>query len=509
MEQKNLDVIKKMAAHHPPNHHSPNRSLPARPPSPNRSPNRSLLARPPSPLLVDSTVHLLEESKKVTFVDHAAMYAGLTEEELTKANGGKLPWDANLKSDRWLERRAPDNIEKDWLEPKNKPTLGFNGRVKQDFDTLDLKWLDPVKAPKNEQELEVLREERKRRAKLQFAWGHEDAVLSVKFSPDGTMLASAGCDGRLCIWEYETAKCLRNLTHHDQWIFDVVWSPDGKLLATAAADACIRIWRCSDWIKIKELQNGHDNWATVVRFLPAALEETILGRSPMTTILSGSADRSLVVWGVGTEDWPIIKKQGHGSWVNDMAVRDDGIIASGSSDTKVRLWRLRRARGSTDNNKCVMDSLAELPTKSWVTSVCFMSEDRVAAATKGGYVCIWRVGDNLQGEQSMLAKIGGAHEMDSINAIAFFEPSFLVSAAEDRYVAFYDPEKMEVKRLGNGRSQRLIGHPGPIYGMSFDPTGAFLATCAEDCSVRVWNLASRVALRKFEHRQDDSWKEHV
>jgi WD40 repeat protein len=466
--------------------------------------NRSHLARPPSPLLIDDTLRLHERSNEPEFVDHAALYRGMTEEELTKANGGKLPWDHSLKSKVWLEQRAPAVIEKEWLEPQNKPTLGINGRVKQDFDKLDLKWLRPIKAPTNDEELEELRLEKVRQAKQNYAWGHEDAVMSVAFSPDGTMLASAGCDGRLCIWEYATAACLRNLPHHDQWVLSVTWSPCGTMLATASADSCVRVWRTSDWIKIKELQNVHSNWATVVRFLPSVLED-ILGRTRLSTLISGSADRSIVVWGLGLDDWPLLKQQGHGSWVNDLVIRDDGIVASGSSDTKVRLWKLRRARGSTDCNKCVLEDVTELPAGSWVTSVCFMSDDRIAAATKGGYVCVWRVGDNLEGAQIMLAKIEGAHEMKAVNAIAFFEPYF-VSAAEDKVVAFYDHQKLCVKRLGNGRSQRLIGHPGPIYGMSFDPTGTLVATCAEDCSVRVWNLASRVALRKFEHRQDDSWK---
>tara|TARA_B100000795_G_C22786340_1_gene434803 strand:- start:1083 stop:2186 length:1104 start_codon:yes stop_codon:yes gene_type:complete len=365
--------------------------------------------------------------------------------------------------------------------------------------------LDPVKVPTNDEELEELRLEKVRQAKQNYAWGHEDAVMSVKFSPDGTMLASAGCDGRLCIWEYATAKCLRNLPHHEQWVMCVTWSPCGTMLATASADSCIRIWRTDDWIKIKELQNGHSNWATTVSFLPSPLEK-ILGRKNLSTIISGSADRNIVVWGLALDDWPLITKEAHGSWVNDIVVREDGIIASGSSDTKVRLWKLRRARGSTDCNKCVLEDVAELPADGWVTSICFMNEDRIAAATKNGHICIWKVSDNFDGEQIMLSKISGAHEMKAINAIAFYEP-YLVTGAEDKVVAFYDIQKLCVKRLGNGRSQRLIGHPGPIYGISFDPTGKLLATCAEDCSVRVWNLASRVALRKFENRQDDSWKQ--
>jgi WD40 repeat protein len=473
----------------------------------NRRHHRSKLAHPQIPLVVDDTLHFREVSKEVEFVDHAKKYSHLTDDEMIQQNGGKLPWDHHLKSDEWLEERAPKVIHENWLEPKNKPQLGMTGRVRSssDFDTLDLKWLNPIQKPTNDEELEEFNKQKKRRAKDAYAWGHEDAVMSVDFSPDGNYLASVGCDGRCCIWEYKSGKCLRNLTHHDQWVLCVKWSEDQSLLVTSSADSCIRIWRTEDWVKIKELQNVHTKWTNVVQFLPSPLEK-VLGRHPMTTLVSGSNDRSIVVWGLASVDWPILQMRKHGSWVTDVAIREDGIIASGSSDTKVRLWRLRRPRGSTDCNQLVLDHLIELPTDAWVTSLCFLSDDRVACATKGNYICLWRVNDNIHGQaHNMLKKIYGAHSMKCINTIKWCQP-YLVTGGEDKVVAFYDPEKMIVKCLGNGRSQRLIGHPGPIYDMSFNPDGTLIATCAEDCSVRVWNLASRVALRKFEHRQDDSWK---
>lgn len=174
--------------------------------------HRSHLDNPPEPLLIGSTLHLREFSKKVQFVDHAAQYNGQTDEEMIKNNGGKMPWDHHLKSASFLEQRAPAQIEKEWLEPKNKPQLGMTGKVREDFDTLDLKWLNPVNAPTNDEELMEFNAEKKRRAKAAYAWGHEDAVMSCAFSPDGIYIASVGCDGRCCIWEYESAKCLRNLS---------------------------------------------------------------------------------------------------------------------------------------------------------------------------------------------------------------------------------------------------------------------------------------------------------
>ena len=452
--------------------------------------------------------------------DNAARDSGLDEEELVEKYGGKMPWDHHLDSAQFLEPRAPDVITREWLSPVQRPRLGIGGKHTRDFDKLDTKWLQKIEAPKNDEELLELRLERQRQAKAAYAWGHEDAVMCCEFSPDGVHVASGGCDGRLCIWEYESGTCLRNLTHHEVWVMSVCWSEDGSLLASAAADNVVRIWRTDDWIKIKELMNVHTNWVTSVKFLPRALEVDLLEQELHSRLLSASADRTIVVWGLGSSDWPMLRGRGHGSWINDVIVREDGIIATGSSDTKVRLWRLRKvnsANGETkENNKTrrkappglVLDSLTELSTPAWVTSLCWMDDDRLVAACKANCLCIWRVGDNLDGENVMLTKVSNAHEMDCVNAVAFspHDGGRLMSAAEDKVVSFYHPKKMAVKRLGNGRAQRLVGHPGPIYGLSFSPDGTMIASCAEDCSIRVWKCASRVALRKFEHRQDDSWK---
>ena len=220
------------------------------------------------------------------------------------------------------------------------------------------------------------------------------------------------------------------------WVLGVHWSEDCSLLASAAADNVVRIWRTDDWIKIKELMNVHTNWVTSVKFLPRSLEVDLLEQELHSRLLSASADRTLVVWGLGAQDWPMLKGIGHGSWINDVIVREDGIIATGSSDTKVRLWRLRKVHGEGRGSSIdAGQKNTETKTRhgsglsarksggtippAWVTSLCWMDEDRLVAACKANCICIWRVGDNLDGENVMLKKVADAHEMACVNAVAF------------------------------------------------------------------------------------------
>ena len=56
--------------------------------------------------------------------------------------------------------------------------------------------------------------------------GHTKGVLSVAFSPDGALLASASLDGTLRLWSVSTAACLAILLPRPEgW---VAFTPDGR-----------------------------------------------------------------------------------------------------------------------------------------------------------------------------------------------------------------------------------------------------------------------------------------
>jgi hypothetical protein len=71
---------------------------------------------------------------------------------------------------------------------------------------------------------------------------HSDAVYGLAFSPDGALLASGAADRAVKVWDVATGQRLYTLGEPTDWVYAVAWSPDGRHLAAAGVDRSIRVW---------------------------------------------------------------------------------------------------------------------------------------------------------------------------------------------------------------------------------------------------------------------------
>ncbi len=94
---------------------------------------------------------------------------------------------------------------------------------------------------------------------------------NIVFSPDGKMLASGGMnDDRVdnaYLWDADTGKSLRTFSGHTLTVNDVAFSPDGKVLASACDDQTVHLWDVNTGQQIRIL-TGHAEAVLSIAFSP-------------------------------------------------------------------------------------------------------------------------------------------------------------------------------------------------------------------------------------------------
>ncbi|MHA1577972.1 MAG: WD40 repeat domain-containing protein [Candidatus Thorarchaeota archaeon] len=72
---------------------------------------------------------------------------------------------------------------------------------------------------------------------------HRTAVQAVRFSPDGSLLASGSSDHDIALWDStSTLKLREKLIAHNSEVRAVAFSSDGKYLASGSSDKDLFVW---------------------------------------------------------------------------------------------------------------------------------------------------------------------------------------------------------------------------------------------------------------------------
>jgi sugar lactone lactonase YvrE len=112
---------------------------------------------------------------------------------------------------------------------------------------------------------------------------HKGGISGIAFSPDDSLIATAGADAKANIWSTKKGEMKHSLPHFGA-VNSVAFSPDGKRLVTGCADYSVRLWDIINGVFLSKL-TGQTDAVWSVAFAPDG-----------SRFASGGGDGKVMVW---------------------------------------------------------------------------------------------------------------------------------------------------------------------------------------------------------------------
>jgi WD40 repeat protein len=372
--------------------------------------------------------------------------------------------------------------------------------------------------------------------------GHEGAVTTAVFIPDGTAVISGGADKTLRFWTLADGRQARTFTGAVDAITDAAVSADGATLvasssdkftrtwnlttttptvapalniphasvvhavsisanggrvSTAAEDGVVRVW---DVASGRELQRFSQHEGGVLSVALAADGKKLV---------SGGADKTAQVASIAAEKLFVAGETKLGDAV---FLSDGSAVATSGSDKQVKIWDadgkpIRQLSGAAvelarlairgdgmqiaaadSEGRLFLWSATDgklqqtIETGAVINDLCYSSDhQRIAAAGADNHLRVFRTDDG----QPLQDQVAAA----PLLAVRFSgSGSELLTGSADKSAsvwAYASPTPVA----------DLAGHTGPVLNLAYSGDGKLLASTSSDGTIRTWNLETNQAIR--------------
>jgi WD40 repeat protein len=283
--------------------------------------------------------------------------------------------------------------------------------------------------------------------------GHRpgQAITSVAFTPDGTMLASASFDGTVRLWEPATGQNRMVLRGDPKGVWEVAFSPDSKILASSGQDSqmTLILWD-----------------ATTGKPLHRIAESVAgLAFSPDGQTLAAGA---IGADGVHAVLWNVATGEERGK------LTKAGLVVGFLPDGKTLVTATNRYQANSEVQFWNLETKTQqlsIPVPGF--QIAALSRDGTRLATSSGRVKLW---DTATGkEQFELSDLG------NVRALAFApDGKKLATGDELRTVLVWDIE------TGRRVGQEVL--LDAVWGLAFSPDGETLASSTTGGAITLWDM---------------------
>jgi len=300
--------------------------------------------------------------------------------------------------------------------------------------------------------------------------GHPEGseIFDLAFSPDGSILVSAGWEGTVVRWRLTESEPAaeplhdeKSQTAHRRAVYAVAFSSDGKIVASGSADQTIRFWNAETGETINTDFAGYAQTIYCLGFRPER-------GNPTGILLAGTATGAFTMWEPTQEESILSSQVGVADWVTRVRFDPGGHKIASCVEKKGAIFL-------TDLTTFVSEELKGHSKQ--VRSFAFSPDGRTyAAGAEDGKLLLW---DSAPGAGP-----------NSLNAIPSLPWDSAPSAAPSSLDAI----------PSQPISQPIYVLPilEPIYGLAYTPDSKILVSGGPADQILVWDVSSRKLLRRLE-----------
>ncbi|AEC08720.1 Transcriptional corepressor LEUNIG_HOMOLOG [Arabidopsis thaliana] len=274
-------------------------------------------------------------------------------------------------------------------------------------------------------------------------------VICCSFSYDGKLLASAGHDKKVFIWNMETLQVESTPEEHAHIITDVRFRPNSTQLATSSFDKTIKIWDASDPGYFLRTISGHAAPVMSIDFHPKKTE----------LLCSCDSNNDIRFWDINASCVRAVK----GASTQVRFQPRTGQFLAAASENTVSIFDIE------NNNKRVNIFKGH---SSNVHSVCWSPNGELVASVSEDAVKLW----SLSSGDCIHELSNSGNKFHSV----VFHPSYPDLLVIGGYQA------IELWNTMENKCMTVAGHECVISALAQSPSTGVVASASHDKSVKIW-----------------------